>query len=127
MSHRDERDGDYAQEDLLKEGLSRIQQVCKPYSVEAFSFVLGALEYAQETLPKRRHINGKELLAGILSYGKQQYGPMAISVFEHWGIHNTEDFGKIVFKMVEAKILSKTDEDSLADFKDVFDLKKVFG
>ncbi len=109
----------------MEEGLRRLQNVCKPYGLEAFQFVLGALEVTQQQLPARRHITGKELLDGIVRYGKQEFGPMALSVWNHWGIHSTEDFGNIVFKMVEEGILSKTDQDSVDEFKTEYDLKAV--
>ena len=109
----------------LEEGVRRLHEVCEPYGIEAFQFVLGALEYTQHRLPARRHVTGKELLDGIIAYGREQFGPMLLDVWEHWGIHSTEDFGVIVFKMVQEGILSKTDQDTMDDFKGVYDLKKV--
>jgi uncharacterized repeat protein (TIGR04138 family) len=43
---------------------------------------------------------------------------MASTVFQHWGIKNSLDFGHIVFNMVQEGILSKTETDSLEDFRD---------
>ncbi len=126
MGNREELKNNLFEESLVAEGVRRLHEICKPYGVEAFQFVLGALEYTQKMFPVRRHVTGRELLDGILAYGKEEFGPMALTVFAHWGIHNTEDFGRIVFAMVQAGVLSKTDQDSLADFKDVYDLKKVF-
>lgn len=126
MAARDKVLNHLSEETVMEEGFRRIEEVCRPYGVEAFQFVLNALEHTQELLPERRHVTGKELLDGILAYGKKEFGPMALEVFEHWGVRSTEDFGIIVFKMVEAGVLSKTDRDSLSDFKDVYDLKKVF-
>ena len=48
---------------------------------------------------------------------------MCLTVFNHWGISETEHFGEIVFHLVEVGLLTKTDEDSLEDFKGVFILK----
>lgn len=126
MSAREDVYNSFNAENLFKDGMKRLREVCEPYGIEAFQFVLAALEYTQGLLPARRHVTGRELLDGILAYGKKEFGPMALSVFEHWGIVSTEDFGRIVFAMVEAGILAKTQQDSLADFKDVYDLKKVF-
>ena len=55
-----------------------------------------------------------------------QYGALARSVLSHWGINQTQDFGNIVFSMIEKKLLSKTVEDSLADFKTVYDFEEAF-
>ena len=55
----------------------------------------------------------------------QQFGLMARTVFRLWGIEQTVDFGEIVFNLVEAKLMFKTDDDSLNDFRDVFDLDQA--
>ena len=47
---------------------------------------------------------------------------MARTVFRMWGIQKTGDFGDIVFNLVDAGLMSKTDEDCREDFRDVFDL-----
>ena len=125
MATREEIKHLFLEETLMEEGIKRLREVCKPYGIEAFQFVLGALEHTQKQLPARRHVSGKELLDGVIAYGKEQFGPMALDVLEHWGIRSTEDFGKIVFKMVEEGILAKTDHDSMDDFKSVYDLRKV--
>ena len=57
---------------------------------------------------------------------RQHYGLMTISVFAEWGIHSTEDFGKIVFELIELGDMRKTDDDRLEDFVDVYDFQKVF-
>jgi len=87
---------------------------------------MGALDLTLRKLEKPRHISGRELLEGIKKLAEEEFGPMAKIVFEHWGIKNTEDFGHIVFNLVEAGIMSKTEEDSIEDFKDVFDFTKEF-
>ena len=101
-------------------------EFCKPYAPEAFSFVMAALEYCQKELSQRRHVSGKELLDGICDYGIKEYGPMAKDVIEHWGINASGDFGVIVFKLIEVRVLSKSDTDTLEEFKDVFMLDEVF-
>jgi uncharacterized repeat protein (TIGR04138 family) len=96
------------------------------YKPQSYAFVMGALDFTLRRLKKPRHISGRELLEGIKKLAKEEFGPMAKIVFEHWGIKNTEDFGHIVFNLVEAGIMSKTEEDSIEDFKDVFDFTKEF-
>ena len=97
-----------------------------PYELEAYQFVLEALEYTLESCSEVRHVTGQELLAGIRSYAKVQFGPMAKHVFNEWGVHATRDFGKIVFLLVERGLLRKTDDDRLEDFADVYDFQTVF-
>ena len=96
------------------------------YKADAYEFVMQALWFTQEKMKKKGHVTGKELLEGIKEFGLAQFGPMAITVFEHWGVKTTQDFGEIVFNMVENGLLKKTEDDSIRDFKNVYNFKKVF-
>ncbi|MBL7085082.1 MAG: hypothetical protein ISS43_03115 [Candidatus Omnitrophica bacterium] len=107
--------------------MEKIVQRDARYKIDAYNFVLEALNYTVSRLQKPRHITGKELLEGIKEYAKSQFGPMARTVLAHWGIASTQDFGHIVFNLVNARVLSKTEEDSLDDFKEGYDFEKVFG
>jgi len=80
--------------------------------------VMAALSRVMGRLEARRHITGHELLKGIQEEAADQFGPMAQTVFEYWGIKNSLDFGILVFNMVEVGILSKTDTDVIEDFRD---------
>ena len=51
---------------------------------------------------------------------------MTGDVFNSWGVRSTLDFGRIVFHLVDEKLLSKRDGDSLADFLDKFDFQEEF-
>ena len=66
------------------------------------------------------------MLFGISEYSADQFGPLTRSVFAHWGIEQTRDFGEIVFKLVGANLLRKTDEDRIEDFVDVYDFAEEF-
>lgn len=105
------------------EGIVKIDPRYKP---DAYEFVMQALWFIQKKLERKGHITGKELLEGIREFGLEQYGPMTKTVFSHWGIKSTDDFGEIVFNMVEHKLLSKTEKDSRDDFKNVYDFNKAF-
>ena len=96
------------------------------YTVEAYIFVLEALDYTRRELGLLGHLTGRPLLEGIRNLALQRYGAMAKMVFEHWGVVNTLDFGNIVINMVNEKVLSKTPEDSIDDFRDVYDFEDVF-
>ena len=97
------------------------------YKPDAYEFVMQALHFTQSKLKREKHVSGGELLGGIREFAIEQYGPMAKTVFSHWGINKTDDFGNIVFNMVDKKLLSKTAEDSVDDFKDVYDFQAAFG
>ena len=106
-------------EDLLEKDPS--------YKFEAYTFVLAALHDTVNGLKKARHITGKELALGIRKYALEQFGPMTKTVLHHWGVHETIDFGKIVFALIEVKLLSKQPEDKLEDFEKVYDFEDAFG
>lgn len=96
------------------------------YAEAAYVFVLAALNYVLEGLPEPRHITGGEMAGGVRDLALERFGPMARTVLEHWGIEQTSDVGAVVFALVEAGVLIKQDEDSLADFVDVFDFDDAF-
>jgi len=83
------------------------------YEREAYFFVREALDYTQR-------------MNGIREYTLQQFGPMTLTVLEAWGIKCCEDFGEIVFNMVETRLLAKTDRDSRDDFKNGYDFHEAF-
>ena len=101
------------------------------YQSDAYLFVKDALDYTQKlvTKPSReevRHVSGQELLEGIRAFALTQFGPMAATVFEEWGVRRCEDFGEIVFNMVEIGLLGKTAQDSRADFQNAYDFDAAF-
>ncbi len=96
------------------------------FSPEAYLFVLEALETVMAKKRKRGHITGQRLLDGIKDLARQRYGLMARDVLAEWGVRSTLDFGRIVFQLVDAQLLTKTSDDSLSDFIDRYDFRKVF-
>lgn len=106
------------------------------YAWEAFEFVMEALGHAQRMFGKEspqsegpvgpeHHVTGRELLEGVCDLARREFGLMAPLVFELWGIRRTDDFGELVFSMIRAGVLSKTDSDRLEDFQNVFDLEQA--
>ncbi|MCR4337062.1 MAG: hypothetical protein NUV91_04565 [Candidatus Omnitrophica bacterium] len=110
----------------LDDILQEIGEQDPRYKQEAYEFVLESLSYAQKRFRRPKHVNGKELLEGMKILLMEKFGPMTMTVLNHWGICSTEDFGNIVFNLVEKKVLSKTDDDQIESFKNVFDFQKVF-
>ena len=107
-------------------GLLDIVKANPRYAAEAYVFVIEALEHYREKMGIEGHITGRQLLDGIRDLAIKRYGAMSKMVFEHWGITKTIDFGNIVMNMVNAKVLGKTQQDSIEDFADVYDFDKVF-
>lgn len=96
------------------------------YKFEAYSFVMAGLHYTVTRLDKPRHVTGAELCRGVRDYALEQFGPMARTVLDYWGVRETSDFGRIVFHLIDARLLKKTEEDSLEDFRNVFDFNEAF-
>lgn len=101
------------------------------YQRDAYLFVKDALDHTQKLVVKAnkgelRHVSGQELLAGIREYALTQFGPMTTMVFEEWGVKRCEDFGEIVFNMVEIGLLGKTEKDSRDDFQNGYDFEDAF-
>ncbi|MGN6643010.1 MAG: Minf_1886 family protein [Verrucomicrobiota bacterium] len=118
-------------EATFEEGIELILIKDQRYDRDAYVFVREALDHTQKAIIKEnrgqlRHVSGQELLGGIRDYALEQFGPMAITVLEEWGIRECADFGEIVFNMVEASVLAKTEEDSREDFQGGYNFEEAF-
>jgi uncharacterized repeat protein (TIGR04138 family) len=101
------------------------------YQREAYGFLRDALDFTTKQQKKIkgasvRHVAGPELLEGVRQYALKEFGPMALSVFSYWGVHQCEDIGQMVFNLIAAGIFGKTDEDSMDDFRAVYDFHDAF-
>jgi len=105
------------------------------FAYEAYEFVFDALGHTQKRVGRapddgeppghEHHVSGKEILEGAVDLAREEFGFMARTVFHQWGIRRTDDLGEIVFNLIEASLLSKTDADNRADFHEVFDLDRA--
>ena len=93
----------------------------------AYLFVLAALEYAQGRLPARRHLSGGELAWACRDFALDQFGLLASTVLAYWGVAATEDFGRIVFMLIDVGLLARQDSDRIEDFDQVYDFAEAFG
>jgi uncharacterized repeat protein (TIGR04138 family) len=105
--------------DRLKERNPRFQE-------KAYLFILSSLHHVIENLDQPRHITGAELAEGVRSLAIEQFGLLARTVLEHWGIHSTEHVGEVVFALVGAGILITQDDDRPEDFVGLFDFEDAF-
>lgn len=74
-----------------------------------------------------RHITGQQLCIGLREYAIQRYGMLAPVVLRHWNVLRTEDFGRIVYRLIDVGLMSRTPDDSLTDFAGVYEFDEVFG
>ena len=101
------------------------------YDAHAYQFVREGLEftiklYAKPVEGEARHVTGGELMEGLRRYALQEYGPLAHRVLNYWGVRRTEDFGQVVFNMVEKGVLGKTEEDRIEHFANGYDFDEAF-
>ncbi len=102
------------------------------YHQNAYRFLFSALRHVQderhddlgiEPSDDDAHVTGQELLEGVRELALQEFGCLATTVFRRWGVTCTEDFGKMVFEMVERGEMRKTEQDCIEDFIDVYDFE----
>jgi uncharacterized repeat protein (TIGR04138 family) len=106
--------------------LLRLRAQEEPYHERAYIFMLAAIEYLQGTLEHRRHVTGAELSWACRDFAVRQFGLLAGSVLRYWGIQRTEDFGRIVFSLVRAELLSTQPEDRESDFANIYEFEEAF-
>jgi uncharacterized repeat protein (TIGR04138 family) len=110
--------------------------VGRPFPPQAIQFIREGLAHTVKMVhgesagsedDESRHVSGQQLCMGLRDYAIRKYGLLARTVLRTWNVHSTEDFGRIVFAMIEAKMMRKTDEDRPEDFHAVFDFDEAFG
>jgi uncharacterized repeat protein (TIGR04138 family) len=111
--------------------VEQVLQRDRRYHRDAYVFVRDALDHTQKNVVRTakdgmRHVTGQELLDGIRAYALQVYGPMSLLVLEEWGIRRCEDFGEIVFNLIESGLFAKTDQDNREAFKGGYLFEEAF-
>src|SRR6266481_357465 len=115
----------------FSEALDSIVATDPRYARDAYVFLRDALDFTTKQQKKIkgatvRHVAGPELLEGVRQYALKEFGPLVVTVFSYWGINRCEDVGHMVFNLIGAGIFGKTDEDSMEDFKNVYDFEEAF-
>ncbi len=121
--------------------LTEIVDLVGLYPIEAYDFVQQGLSYTvdrthgerERTKQKTdveevvsRHVDGRQLCYGLRDYALMNWGMLARTVLGRWNIRRTLDFGRIVFALVDHGHMQKTEDDTVEDFRDVFDFAAAF-
>ncbi len=117
-------------------GIAEIVRRDPRYLYEAYEFMFEALTHTQKMLgrlpPKgdrdpdaENHVSGPEIIRGTVDLAPQEFGLLARTVFHLWGIRRTDDIGELIFNLIEAHLMSKTESDHRSDFQHVFDLDRA--
>ncbi len=115
----------------LNEAIDKILQVDSRYERDAYLFIKDALDFTTKRLKKsgavnHHHVSARELMAGARDYALKEFGPMALTVLDYWGIHKTDDIGSIVFNLIEAGVFGRSPDDSIEHFAGGFDFHEAF-
>lgn len=115
------------------------------YPIEAYEFVREALAFASDSaelefeayeqdavdefgeVVVEHHFSGQQLCHAIRQYAINQFGFLAKVVLRNWNIDSTSCFGDLVYNMIDAEIMKKSEQDRREDFDDVYDFNSVFG
>lgn len=122
------------QDPEFAEIVEQIRKEDARFDKRAYFFLRTGLDYTVKELRKRdqgrvsrsQHVSGPELLEGLRDYALDQYGPMAKTVLNEWGVKRCSDFGDMVFNLIDYNVFSKTDEDKREDFTEVFTFEDAF-
>lgn len=116
-----------------EELIARLTAADATYPAEAYRFVLTSVTRIAEQISRnrrgpraRRHITGQELALGMRDILLETYGCMAADVLAKWNVSRTDDFGQLVYRLIEVKLLSASKEDRIEDFAGVFDFHEAF-
>lgn len=101
------------------------------YDVDAYLFLRDALDFTIAGLPRAgagrpRHVRGPELLGGFRDLALREFGPLARTVLETWGVSRCEDVGEMVFNLIEVGAFGKTEDDTREDFANGYDFDDAF-
>jgi len=103
------------------------------YPPEAFVFLNEALAKAvkdthgeQPSAGGQHHVTGRQICIAMRELATEKWGQMARAVLSKWNIGATIDLGNMVYLLIDHGFMKKTDEDSVEDFRDVFDFDEAF-
>ena len=113
----------------FEESVESILKREKRYDAQAYLFLKDSLDFtlkrfSESDRAKNRHVSGKELLEGFRDHALEQFGPMAGTLMDEWGVKECRDVGNMVFQMIEEQVFGKQDSDKPEDFDEVFDFRK---
>ena len=112
------------------EAVAMLTETDTRYHADAYFFLRDGLDQAVK-LRKRQHgesghVSGQQLCEGIRQLAIKAFGPMVPTVFEYWGIRKTDDFGEMVWRLIDLGVFGRTENDSREDFKNVYSFREAF-
>ncbi len=105
---------------FVRDGLSRTVAV-------VHGDVPGAAGRTPDPTDESRHVSGQQLCMGLRDEAIRRYGLLARDVLGRWGVRRTDDFGAIVYAMIERGEFRCGRTDRPEDFHAVYDFDEAFG
>ena len=103
------------------------------YPPPAFEFIEEGLRFTVQKIHGAtvdpnvsRHVSGQQLCEGLRELSLTKWGLLARTVLSRWNITSTVDFGRMVFALIQEGQMQRTDEDTLNDFRNVYEFRKAF-
>ncbi|MBK1882748.1 hypothetical protein JIN85_10000 [Luteolibacter pohnpeiensis] len=112
----------------FEQSVASILRRDKRFDPQAYFFLKEALDFTLKRICEgnggdERHVTGPELLVGFRDHALEQFGPMAWTLMDEWGVRRCEHVGEMVFQLIEEQVFGKQESDKREDFSEMFDFE----
>lgn len=115
-------------DEAFENAVNQILQRDRRFDPMAYFFLKDSLDFTVkrlaggETRTRYRHVTGSELLAGFRDHALDQFGPMASTLMQEWGVRESGHIGEMVFHLIDEQVFGKQESDRKEDFSNSFNL-----
>ncbi|MCO6456686.1 MAG: hypothetical protein J5I93_15415 [Pirellulaceae bacterium] len=96
------------------------------YAADAWYFVLQVIPLTSDPTRKSNHVSAADFCWMLHDHALDRFGPRAAETLSGWGVRSTRDFGRIVYGLIDAGLILRSDEDRIEQFDDVFEFDQAF-
>ncbi len=121
--------------DSPQESMEQVIRDDGRYPPEAYEFLHAGLGQAvkdhrrsesDDESQESNHVTGNQMCCALRDLAIERWGLLAQTVLDRWNVRATIDFGNMVYLLIRHSFMRKTDEDSIEDFRDVYEFKDAF-
>ena len=115
----------------FEQAVAAILERDRRFAPAAYDLLKEALDFTLKRVMDQnggapRHVTGPELLVGFRDHALQQFGPMAATLLQEWGVRSCSDVGEMVFLLIEESVFGRQESDSKEDFDGCYDFEEAF-
>ena len=115
----------------MDQAIAKLREQNPKYAPAAYHFIRRSLDHSLRKLRRGEadrpaHVSGKELLEGFRDLALEEFGPLAKTVLEDWGLTRCSEVGEVVFQLVGMGVLGKNEEDKFEDFAELWSFAEAF-